>query len=291
MSGEGFAILAALAYGVAGVTIIKGKDSARGDNGLFLSVLITTVLTGALWLGWGPVQARSLLAPENAGFVAAFALAGIFSTVLGRGMMYRATVAVGPVVASLLRRLTPVFALPLAAVLLSEVPDPLTLTGAALVIGAVTSYTGLPSRATIMKENAGLMLGIGSALFYAVAYVLRGHGLNGLPDAAFGTFLGGLCGTLWLLGAAIAGRGRTGGLLTDRGRWHWITAFVLSAGQLFQFFALKSASVVAVATLGTLEVFFSAALGAVLIGNREALTARLLLAGVLAAVGVAMLVG
>ena len=39
MTGEAFAVLAALAYGVAGVAIVQGRPMARGDNGVFLSVL------------------------------------------------------------------------------------------------------------------------------------------------------------------------------------------------------------------------------------------------------------
>lgn len=48
MTGEGFALLAALGYGLASVTIIKGKAAAQGDNGVFLSVVVTAVVSGLM---------------------------------------------------------------------------------------------------------------------------------------------------------------------------------------------------------------------------------------------------
>jgi len=293
VTGESLALLAAVAYGLAGVTIVKGKATARGDNGVFLSVVATAVLTGALWLGWGTVSAADLRSGDSLAPVTIFILAGLFSTVLGRMTMYRATERIGPVAASLLRRLTPVFALPIAFVLLSEIPDAATVAGGVLVVLAALFYLWSPGGDPGAARGAGLLLGVGSAGFYAAAYALRSLGLDTLPDAALGTFIGALAGCLWFLVAAGLFRDRAARLrrlVLDRGRWHWLTALALSAGQTLQFFALKSASVVAVATLGTLEVFFSALLIAVVAGARPILPVRLLAAGGLAAAGTALLV-
>ena len=250
MGGEGFALLAALGYGLAGVSIVKGKTSARGDNGVFLSVMLTAAVSGLLWLGWGQVTVAILATSAAVEPVAVFIAAGLFSTVLGRTTMYRATEQIGPVAASLLRRLTPVFALPIGVIFLSEISEGQTILGAGLVIAAVMIYIGKPvphsgpnSGQTI---RLGWLLGIGSAAFYAVSYVLRSHGLDHLPDAAFGTFIGAIAGLIWLLGINIFGanpRVRLRKLLLDLGPWHWLTALALSAGQILQFFALKSASV------------------------------------------------
>lgn len=270
MTGEGFALLAALAYGAAGVTIVRAKPTARGDNGVFLSILVTAVVSCLLWLGWGQVTVASLASPDAVAPIAVFIAAGLFSMVLGRTTMYRATEQIGPVAASLLRRLTPVFALPIGIVFLAEVPAPLTLFGAALVILAVVVYIGKPRQAPSKNAQIGWLIGIGSAGFYALSYVLRSHGLDQLPDAAFGIFIGASAGMLWLLGTAVFGTNRSvrlASMIVDRGKWHWFTALLLSAGQIFQFFALKSASVVVVATLGTLEVFAAAIVGGLLLGG------------------------
>lgn len=293
MGGEGFALLAALAYGLAGVSIVRGKASARGDNGVFLSVVLTAAVSGLLWLGWGQVTVAVLATSAAVEPVAVFIAAGLFSMVLGRTTMYRATEQIGPVAASLLRRLTPVFALPIGVIFLSEIPEGQTILGAGLVIAAVMIYIGKPVPNSGQTIRLGWLLGIGSAASYAVSYVLRSHGLDHLPDAAFGTFMGAMAGLIWLLGLNIIGanpRLRLRKLLLDRGPWHWLTALALSAGQLLQFFALKSASVVVVATLGSLEVFFTALLGAILIGGPGLRAGRIWLPACVAFTGTALLV-
>lgn len=293
MSGEGFALLAAFCYGLAGVTIVKGKVTARGDNGVFLSVLVTASLTGGLWLGRGEIPASALAHPENRKAIAIFAMAGLLSTVLGRTTMYRATEQIGPVATSLLRRLTPVFAVPLAMVLLAEFPNGQMLLGAGLVLAAILLYLGSPVQSLVASQRLGWLLGVGSAAFYAASYTLRSYGLDWLPDAALGTCIGALAGVLWFVLAAALRKDRTTRLcqlIVDRGRWHWITAIALSAGQTLQFFALKSASVVAVATLGALEVFFTVALAALFFGEKQSIKARFLGAAGLAVVGTALLV-
>ena len=292
ITGEGFALLAALAYGLAGVTIVKGKATARSDNGVFLSILLTAAVSGVLWLGWGPVSIVSLAKPDAVKPVAVFMAAGLFSMVLGRTTMYRATERIGPVAASLLRRLTPVFALPIGIIFLAEVPEIKTIIGAGLVIAAVVVFIGKPSGARGDGANTGWFLGVGSAGFYAVSYVLRSDGLDTLPDASLGTLIGAVAGTIWLLGVAIFRKNprvRLGALLQDRGPWHWLTAMLLSAGQIFQFFALKSATVVVVATLGSLEVFFTAVLGALILGRSSVGLRRIWLPAFIAVAGTALL--
>lgn len=292
MTGETLALLAALAYGAAGLSIVRGKAAARGDNGVFLSVLVTAALSLALWLGWGQVSLGAAMTAANMRPLLAFVLAGVASIALGRALMYRATESIGAVRASLLRRLTPVFALPCAFFLLGELPDAQTLLGGVLILAGVAFYLRRSGgRADV--PAAGLILGAGSALFYALAYALRRLGLETLPDAAFGALVGAVAGGAWVVAAAAFGRRpvrRLRGLIADRGLWHWFTAVMLSIGQVLQFFALKSASVAVVAVLGALEVFFSALLVMVFLRSERVAGGRLLIAALMAVAGTAVLV-
>lgn len=291
MTGEALALLSALFYGLAGVTVVRARPLARGDNGVFLSVLVTTALTLLLWLGWGAVPLAEALAPRRWPALALFALAGLFSTVLGRITLYRATERIGAVRASLLRRLIPVFALPVAAVLLHERPDASALLGGALVLVAVFLYLNPAGRRAGRADRIGDLLGIASAASYALAYGLRRLGLGDLPDPAFGTFAGAAAGAVWMLGAASLGRSPRSAiarLTCDRSRWHWITALALSLGQTLQFFALKAASVASVAVLGSLELFFSAVLVGLVFRTERIPVTRLLLTGSLAVMGTAL---
>lgn len=293
MTGETFALLAALSYGVASVTIVKGRATARADNGVFLSVVATAGLTWLLWLAWGEVAARDLLMPDNRRALGAFAVAGLFSTVLGRLTMYRATELIGAVRASLLRRLTPVFTLFCAFWVLAEVPDARMLWGGAIILAGVLCYRTRSAGPAGSGFGPGVMIGIGSAFFYAVAYTLRSLGLGTLPDAALGTCVGALVGMIWFLLAASLRLGPVAGiwhLLRDCGRWQWITALALSLGQTLQFFALKSAPVSVVAVLGTLEVVFAGLLVAAFVSAEPISRPRLTIASLMALVGTAVLV-
>lgn len=302
MTGEAFAVLAALAYGVAGVAIVQGRPKARGDNGVFLSVLLTAALSCLLWLGWGGTMTSAQLAPRDlTGAILIFAVAGICSNGIGRQAMYWATERIGAVRAGLLRRLTPLFVLPCAYLLLGEVPAPNTLLGSALVLAGILIYVLPQTRAATPAPNApsqisanpfGLLLGTLSALAYALAFAFRGLGLGILPDPTFGAMIGAFAGVLALLALALARKGLRDGLRhlsRDRQAAHWLTALGLSAGQILQFVALHSAPVVSVALLGTLEVMFSAAI-ILLITKGETVAIRpLALASILSTAGTATL--
>ena len=291
VTGEILALCSAMFYGIAGVAIAKSKKDARGDNGVFLSVVVTCVLTIGLWLIWGGVSLARLASWNSAPGLGLFALAGIFSTVLGRTTMYRATERIGAVKAALFRRLIPVFALPCGLLLLGEWPDGRVLLGGAIIMLGVLCYQLLPRRLSISHNLTGDLIGIASALCYALAYSFRRMGLEDIPDPLFGTLFGAVVGLVWFALTTAFSGGRTAlrHLLRDRSVWHWTTAFSLGIGQTLQFFALSMAPVSIVAILGALDLFFSAAFIALVIKG-ERFDGRLLtLAGGLALLGSAIL--
>lgn len=292
MSGEILALLAAFSYGLAGVAISKGKGCARGDNGVFLSVVLTAALSFVLWMLWGKTPATALVRHESLSAIAAFVFAGLASTVLGRITMYRATEMTGAVAASLLRRLTPVFALPLGFMVLAQTPDTKTLVGGCLILVGVVHFLCARGCGEGVEHKAGLVLGAGSAFFYATAYTLRSLGLETLPDPALGTLIGAVAGLAWFAlrpMVCLQKRQLFWRLFCDHGKWHLLGALMLSIGQVLQFFALQTASVVAVAVLGSLEVLFAAGLGRVLIGPQLHGRARFLVSLALAIGGTALL--
>lgn len=293
-TGEVLALIAAFAYGLAAVAIVKGKQNARGDNGVFLSVIMTTLLSFGLWIMQGSAPAAAVLEADRLPALFYFALAGLASTVMGRTSMYRATELLGAVPASLLRRLTPVFAVLIGFLILAEVPDIRTLIGGSLILAGIFYHLFSKEYGRQIRFGPGFALGVGSAVFYALAYTLRSLGLDVLPDPALGTLIGASVGLLWFVFRPItgfSGPDRSRRLAADRGLWHIATALLLSVGQLLQFFALQSASVAAVAILGSLEVLFAAALSALLGGPRGAAGARFPASIALALAGTAILFG
>jgi drug/metabolite transporter (DMT)-like permease len=294
VTGEALALGAALAYGLAGVLIVRGTAAARGDNGAFLSVVMTAVVSGLLWLGWGSVGLADMAAPGGLWAVAVFALAGVMANVFGRQSMYRATGRIGAVRAGLLRRLTPLFALPCAFVILGEVPDLRTIVGGAIVLGGVVIYMRVPEMAPPAPgTRVGMALGILSALAYALAYTFRGLGLEAAPDAALGTCIGALVGAGWILVQAMASNGVRRGwqfLTSDRGSRPLQAALALTAGQVLQFYALRYTTVLSVAVLGTLEVLFSALFAWLIIRSEPVAITRLIVASAMAMAGTALVV-
>lgn len=292
MTGEILALCSALFYGVAGVTIAQSKRHSRGDNGVFLSVVVTCVMTLSLSVVWGGPSVSQLTTWEGARGLALFALAGIFATVLGRVTMYRATERIGAVKAALFRRLIPVFSLPCGLLLLGEWPDLRVFVGGAIIMLGVLCYQMLPLRGPRPAATAGDLIGIASAACYAVAYSLRRMGLEDIADPLFGTFVGALVGMVWFSVAAVFSGSSVAAfrrMFCDYSPLHWVTALSLGLGQILQFAALGKASVSIVAILGALDLFFSAAIIA-LFFKGERVDLRLLgLAGGLALLGSAIL--
>ncbi|NRB20375.1 MAG: DMT family transporter [Rhodobacteraceae bacterium] len=292
MSGEILVLLSALFYGAASVAIVQGRGAKGHDNGLLLSVLLTAVISGLIWLRFGHVGLEQFETAEGRWGLLIFALAGMFSIVFGRISLYVSTERLGAVRASILRRLTPVFAVPFAFVILGTVPGLRETIGGAIVLAAVLLFFG-PAGRLPPGALSGYIWAVGSAAFYAMAYCLRSLGMESIPAPAFGTFVGAMTGVGWLsirAGIRRGGRGSVMRSLAQNGRWQWLAALSLSIGQMLQFFALSSASVPVVAVLGTLEVIFAAALATHLAGNSRQPKARIVLCVGLALIGTALLV-
>lgn len=274
LSGTLLAVGSAACYGVGGVAISKAPRS--GDGGVLLAALVTALFASGLWAAAGSVSVSDISLKGAAWF----ALSGILATALGRQMMYAATALIGAVGAGVYRRLILLFALPAALVLLGQWPSGMALLGGAVILGGVLLYARVPLGT---PSRRGVLLGIGSALAYALAYCARSLGLQTVPDPALGTLIGAIVAALWLIAA------QRGILLKDRSRWHWIAAAALSLGQTLQFFALAAAPVAIVAVIGTLEVLFAALLVHYVFRSETVDLGRLILSIGLAAIGTALM--
>ena len=51
--GEIYALLSAVSFGIAGAAVAKGASKAKGDNGVFLSIMLTLALSSVIWLACG----------------------------------------------------------------------------------------------------------------------------------------------------------------------------------------------------------------------------------------------
>lgn len=274
---------------MAGITIQKGRTTRNGDGGVFLSIVITTVLTGFLWAIMGNKNPSALTGSNRWNAIFIFALAGVFATVLGRLFMYRSTELIGPIGASMLRRLIPIFAVPLSIALIREWPDHSDLIGGGLLLSGVYVFS---AKQTASWSGVGITLGLLSALSYALSYTLRKSSLEVLPDPILGTFIGALAGMIcygvWIL---ISGDplGKLKFLMVDTRPWFLLTAVLLSLGQTLQLIALQISSVAVVAFVGSMDVLFTAIFASIILRERLFQNARFTFAMAFVLMGVGYL--
>ena len=194
MIGEAFAALSAVCYGFSGAAIAKGAKArpatAGTDNGVFLSVLVTTVFSAVLWAVLGTHETWPAQRAPIAMAIAAFVVAGLLATVLGRLANFRAIAAVGAIRASLFRRLIPVFSAFLAFFLLGERYSPMALGGMALVLCSVAltltrnlATVSMPwlsffMASAVWSSIIGCVLTIISAVYFSRKLRLRSLGVT-----------------------------------------------------------------------------------------------------------------
>ena len=104
--GEIYALLSAASFGVAGAAVAKGAPTAKGDNGVFLSIVLTLVLSSFLWFAFGiDLETIDGVHPFLNG-ISFFIAAGVLATVFGRLMNYRSIALSGAICSSLFRALS-----------------------------------------------------------------------------------------------------------------------------------------------------------------------------------------
>lgn len=311
--GELFAILSASLFAAANITITRGADSRSRDNGAFLSIVITALISGALY-SWA--YAFRGTPTVTATGVYWFAAAGLLTAFLGRVFVYASIQYLGAVRASAVKRLNPFFAVLLGVLVLGE---PLT---AGLVIGMglifssfvllirhslVTAQGGMPPDAAIPQRklwgrargafatagNLGYFYGPVSALAYAIGYVGRKKGLDEIPDPFFGTLVGAVVGVLAFLAAALFQESYRAALRSAATRfngWLFAAGVFTSLGQICYFIALMNSTISRVALITSMEVFITIFLSVWVFRLHERFGIAILSAASLGVLGTAFIV-
>jgi drug/metabolite transporter (DMT)-like permease len=299
-AGDAFAMGSAVSFAVANVTIARGARAGTEDNGAFVSLLLTTAISGAAWValgmarGFPPVTTRAVLW---------FAGAGVFTAFVGRVFFYESVQRLGAMRSSTLKRLNPFFSVVLGVLVLGE-----TLTGGAAAGLALmaASFMILVAGERRMARDAGGAIsprgparlgyayGVISALGYATGYLLRKMGLADAHDALMGAMVG--CAVGAILFVATAGFSRAYAAAVRATFAHpngWlIGAGVMSSfGQILYFAALNESPMSRVALIVSMEVFVTLFLGYAWLRRSERLTPGLVAAAILGVAGTALIVG
>jgi drug/metabolite transporter (DMT)-like permease len=291
--GQLLALLSTISFAGGNVFILKGARGS-GDNGVLFSVLVTMVLSCALWL---------LLEREDPGAgnyahwwrgIAWFVAAGIFAMVFGRTLLYASIRYLGVARSSSVKRLSPFFSVLLAWLFLGEAITGWDSAGmlaiaAAFVMLLFKSRGGSTAGTAAGHAGISYLWGVGSALAYAFAHIARKFGLMDIDAPVFGTMISAVSGFICFLIAAMfldRYRHNLRRIFTNLNRWLVLAAFSVSAGQILQFAALYYEKVSTVVMITSLEIFISMFLSVVIFRAEQRPDARVIIAAVAATAGV-----
>lgn len=309
--GELYAILSASLFAAANIAIIRGVNSPSQDNGAFLSIVLTAVISGAMYAWAYASRGAPTITAVGVYWLAA---AGLLTIFLGRVFLYASIQYLGAVRASAVKRLNPFFAVLLGLLVLGE---PLTVglvIGMGLIFASVVllvrhsfSAAGratnhaIPERnlwrrarnAAAAAGNLGYFYGPVSALAYAVGYVGRKKGLDQIPDPFFGTMVGAVVGILAFLAAALfqqSYRNAVRSAVTRFNGWQFAAGVFSSLGQICYFTALNHSTIARVALISAMEVFITMFLSVWVLKSREPFGIPVISAAALGVLGTAFIV-
>jgi uncharacterized membrane protein len=278
------ALLAAFAFGIAGVLLKRGLQYATPLTAALVSVTFTT---GLVWLLAALTTELSLL---MTGKILPFLIAGLVAPGLARLALFVGVDRIGVSRAAPLVATAPLFSVAMAILFLGERPSWMLLVGAACIVtgGVLLSQRGLTDRAWRRRD---LVFPLLAALGFAFRDNISRYGFREYSDpllAAAAATLTSLA-VMWLFAGLQAGSGRM--------RFQWIGLGFLALSGLSEglaymtmWRALALGDVSVVSPLINAQSIFAVALAAVFLRDLERVTWRIAVAAGLIVAGVAAVV-
>lgn len=293
-AGVLLALLSAASFACSNVFISKSPVGSSDSRGVLVSIVFTLVISTLAWLTFEGGASGGEIDAEWLAGIAWYALAGLFAVVLGRRLLYGSIRRLGVTRASAVKRLNPFFSVILAVLLVGETLSGLDGAGMALVAAAFAilihrSFAARNVPADGDPRPSDYAWGVGSALSYAMSYVLRKYGLAAIAAPAFGTMVSAAAGFGFFAAAALFIPARRREFLTMfRGvdRWMVAAGIFISVGQISLFAALYYEDISTVVMIASLETFVSAFLSVVVFRTEAKPEARTMIAAALATAGV-----
>lgn len=208
--GGALALLSLVTYGICMVLVSVGMRSVRSEPGSLLAAAAGVpvgLLISSLQLASGRVEPGF-----SAWALLAFALAGIFSTCLGRWLVFKSIESIGPSGAAALQSTSPLLTALFAWVFLGETIGWMGMFGITLaILGLVSMSLGLQRRASGDAAGRGrtprghaavwatLLFGVASSAAYSGSHIFRGSAVRTWNEPLLGTTIGAVAGLLILL--------------------------------------------------------------------------------------------
>ena len=299
--GQLCALASALCFAFASIAISSNKRRALPNDGAFLSVIMTVMVSFALFLGFEDGALPRLDDPKLFEGVLWFCMAGLFAMVFGRTLVFRSIGLLGVTRGTTVKKMNPFFSILLAVVVLGEVliwEETLGVLALALAIFLLISDKSRKyehESENMPKEwitVAPLYIpGILSCLAYAVSYIARKNGLITLGTPAFGTFVSAMAGIFFYLILAIPFDSYRVFVVEGVQNITSLTLAIgasMSIGQVLFFTALTYEELSTVVMIGSLETFIAMFLSVVIFRLEIRPSMKQLGAAVLASMGVSL---
>jgi drug/metabolite transporter (DMT)-like permease len=270
-----------------GFTLATGMNVAFS---LLLFGLQTALRTDALHWRWD-------------GFLV-FALAGIFTTYLGRFFFFTAVVRFGPARASVFQVTGPIFTVLIAWAALGERMSAMDYAGIAITLGGLCLIVYVPgaatSRAAAGAEHRGvlgrlaasiLFVGLGASLCYATGNVLRGVAMARWDEPILGSVIAAGSALLmilltrrqaWRIARDVKASDRKGVLMYLGGGVLTICA------QIMVFFSIRHTAVSIATLISSCAPVIVIPMSYWLLGNTDKINGRIIVGALLAMTGVAL---
>ncbi|MCW5628995.1 MAG: DMT family transporter [Rhodoferax sp.] len=210
--GSALAFVAMAVYGACMVTIAAAaKGIGSGPGSLLAAAAGVPIGIVVVMVQWAGVHETSM---PTAWSIAAFALAGICSTYLGRWLVFKSIELIGPSGAAGLQGISPLITAVFGWIFLGEVIGTIGFVGIVLGIAGLLAMSmgiGRAQRTTVLPANAArrggpqrhifsasLLVGVGSAAAYSLSHVFRAAGVRQWNEALMGALIGAAAGLLVL---------------------------------------------------------------------------------------------
>ena len=301
MPGEIYALVGAMLFGSAHIAVRKAHDDGWGNHNVLLTLTIINLICFLAGLAYLAIDGQ--LPPIRTKAVIFFAVAGLFTVLLGRSALFASIERIGAARAASYRVTSPIVTVAMAYVLLGERLSPGAIVGAAVILFGVWLLTReTSSRGTARPTEGkaervvaiGIALGLASSFFFGAGQVFRKLGLEFTSVPLLGTSVGSAIALLALGSAALRG-GRWRAMLAEhRKRFGWqllIAGLLTAAAQFSIFYSYERARVSTASVLGATEPVWTFVAASLLMRKQEAPTWSLALSIATIVAGAALVVG
>ncbi|OEF97477.1 DMT family transporter [Desulfuribacillus alkaliarsenatis] len=187
-----FAALTALCFATSNIMIRKGMKPESKDNGMLMTVFINAIFLTIAWL----IYRFFFVAIEITliGLIV-YIVAGVFTTFIGRVMLFQSIRQVGPSRGTAIKNSAPIFTILFAVMFLNESIKFLPFLGMLLVLSGlgIQGFYMVRHTSKASMENqllrTGYLFGLASAIAFGVGQGVRKLGVEHLPDPFFGAFI------------------------------------------------------------------------------------------------------